>query len=136
MFSAGTGEDGERIAEYHGKMTRAAARTAIKRPGAGVSIDRDRLVRMREVKLLSRAQLAAKMSAGDDEFTITPDAIAKIENGYRRPKTSTLSRLCDALGCRPEDLLPTEDPPSPSVRVPCPYCEGLFGHEPGCRDAT
>lgn len=111
------------------------ARTAIKRPGAGVTIDRDRLVRMREVKLLSRAQLAAKMSTDPDEFKITPDAIAKIENGYRRPKTSTLSRLCEALGCEPEDLLPRESEPS-ADRVPCPYCDGLYGHEPGCRDAT
>lgn len=124
------------IAEYPTDMTRPA-RTTIKRPGAGVTIDRGRLIRMRETKLLSRAQLAAKMSENKDEdgFSITPDAIAKIENGFRRPKTSTLSRLCDALGCYPEDLLP--DVPKPKQeRVACPHCGGLFGHEPGCRDAT
>jgi DNA-binding Xre family transcriptional regulator len=116
-------------------MTRRA-RTTIKRPGAGVAIDRERLIRMREVRLLSRAQLAAKMTG--DGFSITPDAIAKIENGYRRPKTVTLGRLCEALGCEPEELLPALPGPSAAVapRVPCPDCHGLYGHEPGCPKAT
>jgi transcriptional regulator with XRE-family HTH domain len=114
-------------------MTRPA-RTAIKRPGAGVAIDRERLIRMRTEKLLSRAQLAAKMSTVDG-YSITPDAIAKIENGYRRPKTSTLSRLCEALGCEPEELLPLAQAP-PAGRTPCEYCGAQFGHESGCRDAT
>jgi transcriptional regulator with XRE-family HTH domain len=34
------------------------------------------------------------------------DAIAKIENGTRRPKASTLRALCQALNCEPRDLLP------------------------------
>jgi DNA-binding Xre family transcriptional regulator len=129
------------IAEYPETMTTRRTRTAIKRPGAGVDIDRKRLIRMREVRLLSRAQLAEKMSAGEDEFTITPDAIAKIENGYRRPKTATLSRLCEALDCEPEELLPAaaasapRTPLSPARRA-CPHCSALYGHEPGCRDAT
>lgn len=113
-------------------MTRPA-RTAIKRPGAGVTIDRDRLIRMREVRLLSRAQLAAKMSGNG--YSITPDAIAKIENGYRRPKTSTLSRLCEALGCEPEELLPLPSA-SAAERLPCEHCGAQFGHESGCPDAT
>lgn len=100
-----------------------AARTAIKRPGAGVEIDRERLVRLRQARLLSRAKLAEVMSNGPcalcgeayrhepecqnaGAYTITPDAIAKIENGRRRPKTDTLARLTVALGCTPEDLLP------------------------------
>lgn len=88
---------------------------------------------MREIRLLSRAQLAAKMS--DDGFSITPDAIAKIENGYRRPKTVTFGKLCEALGCAPEDLLPGHAAPVP-VRVPCVECGGLYGHEPGYPCAT
>lgn len=118
-------------------MTRPV-RTAVKRPGAGVTIDRERLVRMREVRLLSRAQLAAKMSAEDDEFSITPDAIAKIENGYRRPKTVTLGRICEALGCQPEELLPAAQsaaPPS-SRRTACKNCGGIYAHDAGCPDAT
>lgn len=127
-----------------------SVRTAIKRPGAGVTIDRDRLIRMRQGRLLSRAQLALKMSSGPcplcgqpyshkpdcpnvNEYSITPDAIAKIENGYRRPKTSTLARLCEALDCRSEDLLPVLTPASPG---PCPECGAAYGHEPGCPDAT
>lgn len=114
-------------------MVNRATRAAARRPGAGVTIDRGRLVRLRQEALLSRSQLAAKMSTG--EYTITPDAIAKIENGYRRPKTSTLARLCTALGCEPEQLLPGPDMP-PSGPVPCAHCGGLFGHESGCQDAT
>jgi transcriptional regulator with XRE-family HTH domain len=97
---------------------------------------------MREIRLLSRAQLAAKMSAGDDGFSITPDAIAKIENGYRRPKPVTLSRLCNVLDCKPEELLldrPASAAPTP-VRIPCADCgapePALYGHEPGCPHAT
>lgn len=115
-------------------MTRTA-RTTIKRPGAGVDIDRGRLVRMREVRLLSRAQLAARMSVNG--FSITPDAIAKIENGYRRPKTVTLGKLCEALDCTPEELLPdravTDGTP---VRKPCADCGGLYAHDSGCEYAT
>jgi DNA-binding Xre family transcriptional regulator len=122
-------------------MTRSV-RTAIKRPGSGVTIDSKRLIRMREIKMLSRAQLAARMSEGDGDWKITPDAIAKIENGHRRPKTSTLSRLCTALGCEPEDLFPlpgtvsAQPAPASSVRVPCKHCGGLYTHDAGCQDAT
>lgn len=101
-------------------MTRQA-RTAIKRPGAGVAIDRERLIRMRATRLMSRAQLAERMSQGEDGFTITPDAIAKIENGYRRPKTVTLGKLCEALSCDPSELLPegaTLPQPVPVRRKP------------------
>lgn len=109
-----------------------AVRTAVKRPGAGVTIDSARLIRMRESKPLSRADLAAAMSA-DGLFSITPDAIAKIENGHRRPKPVTLGRLCAALGCQPEDLLP--EPESGKPR-PCQDCQGVYGHESGCPQAT
>lgn len=92
---------------------------------------------MRQARLLSRAQLADAMSdpepRGEGSYSITPDAIAKIENGHRRPKTTTLARMCKALGCEPEDLLPPE---GADGLVPCEHCLALFGHEPGCRDAT
>lgn len=92
---------------------------------------------MRQARLLSRAQLADAMSdpepRGEGSYSITPDAIAKIENGHRRPKTATLARMCRALSCAPEDLLPPE---GADGLVPCAHCKGLFGHEPGCRDAT
>lgn len=111
-----------------------AGSTAIKRPGAGIDIDRDRLIRMRQARLLSRAQLAEAMSG--DGYSITPDAIAKIENGHRRPKTATLARMCSALRCEPGDLLPPSSPSVPFRSPGCPYCHALFGHEPGCQDAT
>ena len=138
-------------------MTTGRTAPAVRRPGAGVTIDRDRLVRLRQEALLSRSQLAAKMSGGpckacgedythaDDcpngrQYTITPDAIAKIENGYRRPKTSTLARLCTALGCEPEELLPGPDVPAALAPVTgpvaCEHCAALYGHEAGCKDAT
>lgn len=89
---------------------------------------------MREVRLLSRAQLAAKMSG--DGFSITPDAIAKIENGYRRPKTVTLGKLCEALDCSPEDLLPDRVAAATPVRQACADCGGLYAHDSGCVHAT
>lgn len=117
-------------------MTRPV-RTAVKRPGAGVTIDRERLVRMREIRLLSRAQLAARMSAEDDDFSITPDAIAKIENGYRRPKIVTLDRICVALGCQPEEILPAaQSSATPGRRTACKNCGGIYAHDSGCPDAT
>lgn len=117
-------------------------RSTIRRPGAGVDVDPDRLTAMRQSRLLSRAQLAARMSDPCDHgdgpcpcYTITQDAIAKVENGQRRPKTITLRRMCDALDCQPEDLLPLEVPAA-AVRKPCPFCQALYGHEPGCPSAT
>lgn len=130
-------------------MRKAGRPAVVKRPGAGVAIDTARLLRIRQEALLSRAGLALKMSHGpcplcgnlythrqdcqnSGEYTITPDAIAKIENGYRKPKTSTLSRLCSALGCEPDDLLPVPDG-KPGT---CPECKALYGHEPECSHAT
>jgi len=116
-------------------MTNDPVTQMARRPGAGVAIDRDKLLRMRQTMLLSRSQLAAKMSDDGEtpEFTITADAIAKIENGWRKPKTATFGRLCDALDCKPEDLLPDIGSTRPK---PCPHCQGIFGHESGCPDAT
>jgi DNA-binding Xre family transcriptional regulator len=121
--------------EYpEGAMTSKPVVRTVRRPGAGVAIDIGKLLRMRQTKLLSRSQLATKMSTDPDTFTITADAIAKIENGHRKPKTSTFGRLCAALHCEPEDLLP--DPDRPPRPQPCSDCGGVFGHESGCRYAT
>lgn len=111
---------------------------AAKRPGAGVTIDQIRLKRLREEAMMSRADLARKMSDGPETdpeiaFTITPDAIAKIENGWRRPKPITFERLCSALGISSVELLPV---PPVTVPLPCRHCAAMYGHEPGCPDAT
>lgn len=114
-----------------------AGQTAIKRPGSGIPVDRGRLTRLRQARLLSRAQLADAMSdpepRDEGSYSITPDAIAKIENGHRRPKTATLARMCKALGCTPADLLLPEEA---GGLVQCAHCQGLFGHDSGCRNAT
>lgn len=120
--------------------------TMRKRPGAGVTIDTARLARMRHELALSRQELAARMMGLDEyppdevraamaaagEFTITPDAVAKIENGRRKPKAVTLRQLCAVLDCEPADLLP---PMPPGTEI-CPDCLAQFGHEPGCPRAT
>ena len=72
--------------------------TAVRRPASGVNIDPKKLIRLRELKAWSRAELA-------DAVGMSRDAIAKIENSARRPKSSTLRKLCDALSCQPVDLL-------------------------------
>lgn len=115
-------------------MTGDSVVRTVRRPGAGVAVDRDKLLRMREMKLLSRAQLAAKMSSGSDGYTITADAIAKIENGHRRPKTITFGQLCAALDCKPEELLPDRN--QAARPTPCSDCGGIYAHDAGCRYAT
>lgn len=49
---------------------------------------------------------------------LSRDALAKIENGTRRPKARTLRAICTALStdeetCRPEDLMPGGPPLAP-----------------------
>jgi DNA-binding Xre family transcriptional regulator len=91
-------------------LTGAAERptkTAIRRPASGVAIDPAKLIAMRSRRSLSRLQLSVLTAQRDPEGNgISRDAIAKIENGQRRPKTATLAMLCDALDCTPEELLP------------------------------
>lgn len=72
--------------------------TGIRRPNSGITIDIKRLKRLREEKTWSRQMLGRK--AG-----ISPQTVAKLETGDRRPKPATLAALCDALGCEPTDLL-------------------------------
>jgi len=89
-------------------------KTAIRRPASGVVIDPAKLTGMRDKRSMTRLQLSQRtymLAHGDPENKkgVSRDAIAKIENGQRNPKTGTLSELCDALQCKPADLLP--DPP-------------------------
>jgi transcriptional regulator with XRE-family HTH domain len=100
-------------------LTGAADRptkTAIRRPASGVAISTHKLAAMRARRSMTRLQLAQRtleldpLRWQDDEGLwhggVSRDAIAKIENGQRRPKTSTLEKLCEALVCEPKDLLP------------------------------
>lgn len=99
---------------------RAPARPAqrtIRRPASGIPIDPARLTAWRERRAMSRQDLADAIAAlgwADDNgrrLTYTRDAIAKSENGHRRPKPRTLKALCAALSadgdpCEPRDLMP------------------------------
>lgn len=91
-------------------LTGAADRptkTAIRRPASGVYISTRKLIAMRSRRSMTRLQLAERTAELDPEHKgVSRDAIAKIENGQRRPKTSTLEKLCEALACEPKDLLP------------------------------
>lgn len=69
-----------------------------RRPNAGILIDPDKLRYLRVRDGLSRLELA-QLSG------LSRDCIAKLENNCRRPRPSTLRKLCKALGCEPEALL-------------------------------
>ena len=57
---------------------------------------------LRTLRLMSREQVA-------EAVKLTRDAIAKFENGERKPKVETLEDLCKALHCEPQDLYRPED---------------------------
>lgn len=73
-----------------------------KRPAEGLVAESSSIAALRETKGWSQRELAGEV--GRQLFS--RDAIAKIENGTRRPKASTLRALCQALNCEPRDLLP------------------------------
>jgi transcriptional regulator with XRE-family HTH domain len=59
---------------------------------------------------------------------LSADGIAKIANGFRRPKAETLQALAAALYCRHEQLLPGSTPPDPDTearRRVISYNEGM-----------
>jgi transcriptional regulator with XRE-family HTH domain len=105
---------------------RQPARVPVRRPASGIVIDPKRLIAWRSRRALSRAELAARISAlgwADEEtgkpVRYTRDAIAKAENGYRQPKPRTVRALCAALSteddpCQPLDL----QPDGPEVELP------------------
>lgn len=111
--------------------TARAARAIVRRPGSGVTIDPARLTLLRESRKLSRAALAALIRP-----PVTSDALTKIENGLRRPSMDLFGRLCTALDCQPADLKPDLAPQPRMQRQPCDDCGALYGHEPGCPQAT
>jgi transcriptional regulator with XRE-family HTH domain len=101
-----------------------AAPVAIKRPASGIAIDPERLAWWRETRGWSRQDLSdavARLRLTDEygePLTVTRDAIAKIENGERKPKARTVRALCDALSgpddpCTPRDLMPGGEPLPP-----------------------
>jgi transcriptional regulator with XRE-family HTH domain len=79
------------------------AQAAIRRPASGISIDPGRLAWWRESRGWSRQDLSDAVTAlsltdeDDAPLTVTRDAIAKIENGERKPKARTVRALCAAL---------------------------------------
>lgn len=65
------------------------------------TIDVNELRRLREAKGWTRRGLA-------DRADVSEDAINKWERGERLPRRDSLEKLCEALGCSPFDLLPSE----------------------------
>lgn len=97
-------------------MTEERQEQAVRRPASGISIDPDRLTWHRENKPWSRQDLSDAVARLDltgeagEPLTVTRDAIAKIENGERKPKARTVRALCQALGITVRDLMPGGDP--------------------------
>lgn len=96
-----------------------AAPAAIRRPASGITIDPGRLAWHREDRIWSRQDLSdavARLDLADENgapLTVTRDAIAKIENGERKPKARTVRALCAALGITVRDLMPDGEPLAP-----------------------
>ncbi len=81
-------------------MTQNPPRAHRRRSPYSPGIDSDKLRRLRFVrKLMSQDALASK--AG-----LSRAWIAKLEGGNGNPSVETLRKLCTALDCQPEDLLP------------------------------
>lgn len=84
------------------------------RPGSGVPVDPGKLTWMRNNRKLTRDQLSdriAKVSLEQgivdnhgDPVTYSRDAVAKLENGERKPKMYTFMAICAALDCDAADL--------------------------------
>lgn len=97
------------------------------RPGSGVPVSPEKLTWMRNNRKLTREQLSARIAAvaleqhildnHGDPVTYSRDAVAKLENGERKPKMYTFEALCAALECDPSEL--QEDFPG-TGRTPLP----------------
>jgi transcriptional regulator with XRE-family HTH domain len=64
----------------------------------GVPLDGSRVMYARAVALLTRKELASEAGVG-------VDLIGKVENEVRDPSAAALLRLCEAMSCRPADLI-------------------------------
>ena len=96
-----------------------------RRPSAGISIDPARLTWWRWSRGWSRQDLSDAIAAlhlinedSGQHVTITRDAIAKNENGERKPLPVNVRAYCAALStpenpCLPHDLLPGGPPLTP-----------------------
>jgi transcriptional regulator with XRE-family HTH domain len=66
------------------------------------------LVRLRQVRerlFVTQAELAARTG-------IAEATLSRIENGLQRPRISTVRKIADALGVRPEELVDWEAEPA------------------------
>jgi len=91
------------------------------RPASGIVIDGHKLMAWRARRAMSRQDLSDAIAAlkwrypSGSKLTLGRDAIAKLENGYRKPKALTLRALCTALTgdgevCTPAALMPDGEP--------------------------
>jgi transcriptional regulator with XRE-family HTH domain len=97
------------------------------RPGSGVPLDPAKLTWLRTNRGMTRDGLSDKIAEVAREqqildnhgepVTYSRDAVAKLENGERKPKMYTFLAICAALECDPAEL--QEDFPG-SPRVPEP----------------
>lgn len=84
------------------------------RPGSGVPVEPGKLTWMRNNRGMTRDQLSDRIAEVAREqnirdnhgepVTYSRDAIAKLENGERKPKMYTFRAICAALNCAAEDL--------------------------------
>ena len=81
-------------------------RTMIRRPAAGVDIDPDLLRYYREAMGWSRQDLADEIIMPKTGRPMSVDALAKLENGDRRPRPYLLELIAKALQIKPVRLLP------------------------------
>jgi transcriptional regulator with XRE-family HTH domain len=98
------------------------------RPGSGVPVSPEKLTWVRNNRKLTRDQLSERIAVVAREqnildnhgqpVTYSRDAVAKLENGERRPKMYTFEAICAALGCEASDLQEdfpgTGRPPAPA----------------------
>lgn len=67
-------------------------------PAPGVPVDPERLRYWRNLRLMSRVQLAAASR-------LSYDSVCSYEQGRARPSQSALRRMCTALGIGAEDIM-------------------------------